>query len=82
MNVPNLRFREYSISHGLCVPMLATKYTVKHHTQCINLLQLEQDNPAGRLQGAGLCFSPAITHLIQRIQSNELIIMCVIAGLE
>ena len=30
---------------------VVSKNTVKHHTQCINLLQLEQDNPAGGLLG-------------------------------
>jgi hypothetical protein len=48
-------------------------------SQCINLLQLEQANPDWC---AGFCSSSALTHLIQIIKHNWLIIKCAIAGPE
>ena len=53
-------------------------------TQCINKpITVVAGQSCWRSAGcAGFCFRPAITHLIQFIKPNEVIIKCAIAGVE
>ena len=71
--------------HGLylCQQMLCTTIVKSHNVGYKRITTVSRQSFSWRDAGcAGFCSSPALTHLIQLIKPNELIILCIIAGLE